>query len=137
LKVLERDCAGLRVLVVCHGNIMEGFRLLIERLTQFQWLKVNASADPYDKIHNCQIFWYSRRTPTNYRVHTNTSWVKRICPWKPEKSKNQWEEIKVPSFSSENLLEIVNTIPQLVNNKPEDDSGGIASADTPENSILC
>ena len=27
------------------------------------WVKLRDSGDPKDKIHNCQIFWYSRRNP--------------------------------------------------------------------------
>jgi len=120
LKSLERDCAGLRVIVVCHGNIMEGFRLLLEGITQFQWLKLKESKNPYDHIHNCQIFWYSRRAPTNYKVHYKVSYVKRICPWKPEKSKNEWERIDRPLFTAKDLLKVVHSIPQLVNNSPID-----------------
>merc|ERR1712110_361787 len=39
----ERDngvLAGLRVIVVCHGNIMEGFRIILEKLTQHSWIRL-------------------------------------------------------------------------------------------------
>ena len=34
LDSLQRNSSGLRVLVVCHGNMMKGFRVRLERMTQ-------------------------------------------------------------------------------------------------------
>ena len=124
LDQLEKSCSGLRVIVVCHGNIMEGFRILLEKLTQPKWIKLRDSSDPKDKIHNCQIFWYSRRDPNTNRVRSNIKFLRSICPWDLSRSRNTWERIDQPSFTNKDLLDHVNTIPQLVNRKPEDDITG-------------
>ena len=121
LRNIETHCAGMKVLVVCHGNIMEGFRILLENLTQQRWMELNDSSDPRDKIHNCQIFWYSRRNPNNNHIHGSSKWVRSICPWNSEISYNSWERLERPNFSNEKLLERVQTIPQLVNNDDDRD----------------
>jgi len=115
LKILESTCSGMRVLVVCHGNIMEGFRILLERITQDKWIQLRDSKDPTDKIHNCQIFWYSRRNPETRHIHGSSKWIKSICPWNTKLSTNKWERIERPNFTNEDLMKRVNTIPQLVN----------------------
>ena len=131
LKSLERNCAGLRVLVVCHGNIMEGFRILLERLTQNQWINLRDSGDPKDKIHNCQIFWYSRRNPETRYIHGSIKWTKSICPWKTELSPNKWEPLVRPHFTNEDLSSHVQSIAQLVNNDPtKDESAADAGVDS-------
>jgi len=132
LTELEEECAGLRVIVVCHGNIIEGFRLILEGLTQSNWITLRDSSDPHDKIHNCQIFWYSRRDPHTRRMRSNIKYYKSICPWDLSKSSNQWHSISPPVFSNDDLLARVNSIPQLVNNDPEKDLRGSKS---PEDDI--
>jgi len=119
LTELQRNCSGLRVLVVCHCNILEAFRILLEKLTQNQWMLLRNSNNPFDRIHKSQIFWYSRRNPETHRVHGNMNWVQSICPWDVSRSRNEWETITRPSFSSRDLLDHVNAIPQLVNNEEE------------------
>jgi hypothetical protein len=104
------------VLIVCHGNVMEGFRLLLERMTQFHWLKLRDSKSSFDKIHNCQILWYSRRNPNSGHVHGQLSWLRSICPWDVTRSRNSWERLTRPTYANHQLLEVVHTIPQLVNN---------------------
>jgi len=132
LKSIERSCAGLRVIVVCHGNIMEGFRIILEKLTQHSWIRLRDSADPSDKIHNCQIFWYSRRDPKTRVVRSNIKFCKSICPWDTSKSRNDWEHVVQPSFSNQDLLEHVQTIPQLVNS---DRSKDVADGTTAEDDV--
>jgi len=137
LRNIEHHCAGMKVLVVCHGNIMEGFRILLDQLTQHKWIQLRDSSDPRDKIHNCQIFWYSRRNPNNLHIHGSSKWVKSICPWNLELSYNEWERVERPKFTNDMLLDRVQSIPQLVNNDEKDkdiqaqpDEVGIASYQT-------
>jgi len=120
--MIEHSCAGMKVLVVCHGNIMEGFRILLDQLTQQKWSQLRDSEDPRDKIHNCQIFWYSRRNPNDFHIHGSSKWVKSICPWNVQLSYNEWERVERPNFTNEMLLDRVQSIPQLVNTDPEKDT---------------
>ena len=101
---------------------MEGFRILLERLTQMHWVKLRDSGDPKDKIHNCQIFWYSRRNPKTQYIHGSVKYVKSICPYKPHLSYNSWESVGRTSFSNEDLTKHVQTIPQLVNSDPKEEA---------------
>ena len=98
---------------------MEGFRILLEHLNQPQWIKLRDSTDPKDKIHNCQIFWYSRRDPKTNRIRTNTKFRKSFCPWDLSRSSNEWEYIETPYFSNKDLSDYVHSIPQLVNRKED------------------
>jgi len=116
---------------------MEGFRILLDQLTQHKWIQLRDSSDPRDKIHNCQIFWYSRRNPNNLHIHGSSKWVKSICPWNLELSYNEWERVERPKFTNDMLLDRVQSIPQLVNNDEKDkdiqaqpDEVGIASYQT-------
>lgn len=136
LDMLQKSCAGLRVIVVCHGNIMEGFRILLEKLTQWEWIKLRDSGDPRDKIHNCQILWYSRRDPETNRVRSNIKYMRSICPYDLTKSRFVWEKIETPSFSNQDLQDRVQTIPQLVNRKPEDEDRNSGIEDYIANSFL-
>ena len=120
LQVLEEECSGLRVLVVCHGNIMEGFRLRLESLTQRDYLEWQSDPDPRTKIHNCQIFHYTRRNPYTSQIHNNFKWFKSICPWDDDRSFADWKLITRKTFSSAQLLKQVEEVPQLVNERPDE-----------------
>ena len=53
---LKTSCSGFRVLMVCHGNIMAGFRVRLERMSQQAFYDWEAGkADPREKIHNGQV----------------------------------------------------------------------------------
>jgi NAD+ kinase len=49
-------------MIVCHGEVMWGFRLRLERLTHNKFRALER--DPEQKIHNCQILHYTRRNAT-------------------------------------------------------------------------
>ena len=42
--------------------------------------------------------------------------MKSICPWDLSLSKNEWEEIVRPVYTTEALLAEANKVPQLLNN---------------------
>jgi len=120
LHILEEECSGLRVLVVCHGNIMEGFRLRLESMTQRDYLEWQSDPDPRSKINNCQIFHYTRRNPHTSQIHNSFKWFKSICPWDPDRSYADWRFITRKTFSSAQLLKQVQEVPQLVNEREEE-----------------
>src|SRR5690606_26135830 len=65
LSALHRECQGKRVVIVCHGEVMEAFRMELERLSEHGYLEweEQKKVDPTQKIGNCQILHYSRRDP--------------------------------------------------------------------------
>ncbi len=45
--------------------------------------------------------------------------MKAVCPWKPEYSWDHWAEFDRPTYSNEELLSSVNTVPRFVNNNED------------------
>jgi len=133
LNSIWDECTGLRVLVVCHGNIIEGFRLALERMTQHDYVQLSRSDDPRDDLHNCQILWYSRRNPNTRKVESGLNWFRSIVPWDLSLSYNEWRKIVRPSLSSQELLARVTNVPQLVNNGS---SAEMKDAEAPATNIL-
>jgi NAD+ kinase len=121
LQTLHRECSDMRVIIVCHGEVMWAFRVLLERMTQPQYRALDASQDPKDHIHNCQVLHYSRRDPLTRELTSSYQRMRSVCPWDPARSRNDWEPIERPRDTSEELLAEVETIPRLVDNpaKPE------------------
>lgn len=133
LNSIWDECTGLRVLVVCHGNIIEGFRLVLERMTQHHYIEQSNSNDPKDRLHNCQVLWYSRRNPHTNKVESNLNWLRSTVPWDPSLSTNVWTKIARPTFNSGQLLDRVKDVPQLVNNEA---AAELKDAEAPDTNLL-
>lgn len=104
LDTLHRECEGRNVLLVVHGEVMWAFRYLLERLTYSEIMKLEHSADPHDKIHNCQIIHYTRRNPFSGEIVPYLSWVRSICPTDLTLSSDEWRGVVRKKFSNEELL---------------------------------
>jgi broad specificity phosphatase PhoE len=115
---LRQTCSGYKVLLVCHGNIMWGFRITLENIKQAEFLRM--IQDPQEKIHNCQILHYSRRNPYNGIVESDINWMRSICPWDEKPDHSSWHRIVRRTFNNTDLLGLVAHIPQAVNNRPEE-----------------
>jgi broad specificity phosphatase PhoE len=115
---LRQTCSGYKVLLVCHGNIMWGFRISLESIKQAEFLRM--IQDPQEKIHNCQILHYSRRNPFNGIVESDINWMRSICPWDEKPAQSSWHRIARRTFNNADLLSLVAHIPQAVNNRPEE-----------------
>lgn len=48
-------------LVVCHGEVMKAFRIIFLQLTPEEYAKMEFSTESHDRIHNCQVDWYTRK----------------------------------------------------------------------------
>lgn len=110
LENLGENCSGLRVIVVCHGGVIKSFRALIERVRSTEYRS-------HDKIHNCQIVWYTRRDPKTGYISSKYNWVKSLCPWDLHLSRytNEWREIRRHVYSNVELLRSIGQVVQLVN----------------------
>jgi broad specificity phosphatase PhoE len=137
LDILRRTCPGLRVAIVCHGNIMKAFRVRMERMSQSEYYKnfIDPATSTNYKIRNCQIIWYSRRNPITNHVSSKYRWVRSVCPWDAHSvAQADWEEISRVSYTNEELLSAVQNVQQLVNYHPGEtypDHGGGASGESP------
>lgn len=115
-QTLHRECEGRDVVIVCHGEVMRMIQARLERMTQERFREIDNSKDEKDRIHNCQIMWYTRTNPENeIDIRPYLSWVKSVCPWDESKSTNVWNPIPRPRYSNEDLLERVNKVDPLVN----------------------
>jgi broad specificity phosphatase PhoE len=114
LETLRTSCSGFRVIVVCHGNILLGFRVRLERMSQEQYRKWQKDPSPKSKFHNCQILHYSRRDPVTKHVSGTFEWVRSVCPWDQSKSNNEWVRINRPTFSNDQMKQYVEKVRPLV-----------------------
>jgi NAD+ kinase len=113
LDTLHRECADRRVILVCHGEVMWGFRVRLERMAQERYRELDQSHDPTIKIHNCQILHYTRRDPGTGQVAAHLNWMRSVCPWDPGLSRNEWEVIGRPSYTNGGLLAVAERSPRL------------------------
>ncbi len=105
-SLTKKDMPG--AIVVCHGEVIWAFRVLLERMPLDKWYKVDWSEHPYDHIYNCQILHYTRRhdpQKLNSAPGETMAWMRSINPWDITLSSNQWEQIEHRSFSNADLLE--------------------------------
>jgi NAD+ kinase len=109
LQTLHRENGGQRVIIVCHGEVMRAFRVLLERMPQQQFKEESLSKDTEHGIHNCEVFHYTRRDPETGNVAEHANWVRRIRTNQSPVWNTGWFEIKRPRYSNEELLEIVSS----------------------------
>ncbi|MFA6588605.1 MAG: histidine phosphatase family protein [Patescibacteria group bacterium] len=114
LTTLHRECSNKRVIIVNHGEIMWAFRVRLERMTQIRFHELDASEDPLDHIHNCQILHYTRINPFTGEEARYMNWMRSICPWDTTLSSNDWQEIIRPRFTDADLRTLVESTPRLI-----------------------
>lgn len=114
LDTFHRECYDKKVMIVCHGLVMWAFRIRIERISQRRYHELDKSGDPYDKIHNCQIFHYTRRNPKTGEIAPHLDWIRSICPTDLSRSRNEWEEIKRKKYTNRDLIDEVKRTKQLI-----------------------
>ena len=115
LDTLHRECSNMDVVVVCHGEVMWAFRILLERLHQRQFNVLDASKHPHDRIHNCQVIHYTRENPiTEKGSRPYLGWVRSICPSDLTLSPNEWVEINRRRYSNDELLAEAELTPRII-----------------------
>lgn len=108
---MHRECDGMTVIVVTHGEFMSGARGALEYLSDERWVEFDC--DKSMKIHNCHIYHYSRRDPVTGEIGKYLSWRRAICPSMAH-SDTGWEKIVRTRFSNEELLDRVNSVNPVV-----------------------
>lgn len=103
LGTLHRE-ADSSAIVVCHGEVMQTFRVLLERQGIQTFIEIDRSKDPLDEIHNCSILHYTRRDPESGEISPYLSWMRSTCPWDLSLSANTWQPIVRRRFSNDALL---------------------------------
>ncbi len=114
IDTLHRHGEGKRVIIVCHGEVMWAFRMRLERMSAKRFLELDASRDPKNMMHNCQIVHYTRRDPESGKVASYVKWMRSVCPTDLTRSRNVWEPVERPLYSNEELLAYAETVPRLI-----------------------
>mmetsp|Transcript_77245 Transcript_77245/g.141366 ORF Transcript_77245/g.141366 Transcript_77245/m.141366 type:complete len:120 (+) Transcript_77245:3-362(+) len=101
----------MRVVVVCHHQVINGFRMLLEDRPQSEFESVLNEPMP-----NCCIFWYSRRDAEG-KVYSQMHTAKKITVSLTGKEAQIQEfHIGTRMYTNAELLEQIQDLPQLVNN---------------------
>jgi len=111
LDTLHREYADKKVIIVCHGELMWGFRVRLERMLEDDFIELDKSRHPHERIHNCQIIEYIRNEDEPYFMRT-----KQTCPWDTSLSSNTWKNIVRRRFTNKQLLSDVFKYPTLLEN---------------------
>lgn len=113
LDTLHRECSDKRVLIVCHGEVMWGFRVRVERMSQECYRELDQSRDVRIKMHNCQILHYTRRNPLTGRLASTLGWMRSICPHDLNLCYPDWQPIQRSRYSNADLLAAAEKFPRL------------------------
>lgn len=111
LETLHRECHDKKVILVCHGEVMWAFRVLLERMPQQRFRELHLSSNPLDRLHNCQVLHYTRRNPATGRVDRHANWMRSIRPADDPVWQSGWQEIERPRYSNADLLQVVEGYP--------------------------
>lgn len=117
IETLHRECEGENVIIVCHGEIMWVFVVVLERMSRARFLELHHSKNSHDMIHNGQVIIYSRVNPysSSGEMGPYANWKFSVCPNNSHLSPNQWEEIRRPIYNNETLLAEVEKTKRLIN----------------------
>lgn len=118
LDHLRENSCGLRVIVVCHSQVIRAFTAMLEDL----------KSDSHDSLldwdmGNCHIRWYTRRESIgviNSRIHKVTQYdLEEPMSLKRTDAKSAVEEKKIERklFSLEDLMKKAEQAPQILNSK--------------------
>lgn len=111
LSHLARDCMDKSVIVVCHGHVMRALQLELLQMGHDDFLRLDASEDPHDKIRNCQVMWYTRRNPETGKIAGSKLYaVRSISP--TEDIDSGWKRIERKLWSNDNLKADVERYPR-------------------------
>lgn len=106
LSTLHRESES-GALLVCHGEVIEAFRVLLERTSDEQFTAM--SADTH--VANCAVVHYTRVDPVSGDVAPYMRWVRVSQPWDPV-DVGQWREIVRRRYSNDELLQMAHRAPQ-------------------------
>ena len=112
---LARECSDKIVIATLHGHVMRGLQMIFEDLGHDDFIRLDSSKEPADKILNCQILWYTRRDPDTGKVESNRLVAARsVCPSGPLKADYGWRRIERHTYTNQDLLNEVNRYPREI-----------------------
>lgn len=114
LDTLHREAGSGRVLAVTHGETMQAFRLVLERLSDEEFECMDA--DKTQRLANCAVLHYSITGPDGGRVshHRHLRWLRQASPvlvgddptnpecWQMQVG--EWQPIEFKTYDNATLL---------------------------------
>ena len=113
LQTVYREFSGKRLVVVCHGEVIWAFRVILERIDAVRYRELFRRNDTFEHVHNCQIIRYLRTNPETGEKSRVFGWKQSTCPWDLSLSRNTFEKIVRPEFSDNDLLTMAESFPRL------------------------
>lgn len=120
MSTLWRECGDINVLCVCHAEVIEVARVVLERKLPRDYIAMRA--DKREDIWNCSILHYTRKDPAAEGsekgvLSDHLDWVRLVTP--PDAQEKgvtgfDWRRIDRPAFTDEKLLEYVEFYPRVV-----------------------
>lgn len=108
VESLHRQNPEATALLVTHGEVMWGFRMILERLLAHEFETLESSHEPHNKINNCQILEYSRIDPADPKhVLSHYGWMRSVCPWDETRSLKEWQAITRKNFDNQGLKKLI------------------------------
>lgn len=114
LGTLHRECSDQKVLLVCHGEVMWTYRVMLEHMPQHEFRQLHLSKRPIDRLHNCEILHYTRRNPVTGAMSRHADWMRRIRPADSPVWISDWMKIERRQRTNEELLAIVEKYPAVL-----------------------
>lgn len=114
LTSLDRKSDAQSVVMVSHGDLMFALMLVLEDLSDEEFMHRSTSDDW--AITNCTCLHYSRRDPSTGRTYKRFRWEQTARPilntdtgkWEVEVS--QWRSFKKPTLSNGDLVDVVHAV---------------------------
>lgn len=105
-----------RVIVVAHGNVIQGSRVLLEGILPDYYDKRSKENSTEFKIGNGQIVQYICVDPHNpeHVLQDRFGWVRSVNPWNPKYAGHDWREIEDSPYSNEKLMVLAERSKRLV-----------------------
>ncbi|MBP7775376.1 MAG: histidine phosphatase family protein [Candidatus Saccharimonas sp.] len=113
---LHREYPDGRVMMVTHGDLMNGWRYAIERMLPEEWEALDSNKK-YD-FKNCSLLHYSRVNPDDLNdVREHIKWRRFIHTTDPQNSPDDGQWVELPDrvrYSPQQLLQQVDKSPRLL-----------------------
>jgi NAD+ kinase len=93
-----------KTLVVCHGEVMWAFRIVLENLSVRRFKELHFSHDSLDQMWNCQMLHYTWQAPPGKAATPRGMWRRIIRPTTEPAFITEFEEIKPVSYTNAQLL---------------------------------
>jgi len=96
VRAFLESASGEKVIVVCHGELMWAFRVVLEQMALPRWYELDWSEDNDHHIFNCQVLNYTRLVEPDAPgsdIEPTYIWMRSVCPWDQNLSTNSWQKI--------------------------------------------